>query len=70
MKKNKRVKTPVYKNEQPCWSCRNCINGCNWARDRKPVDGWVAERKPYRGTKTINFTYKITYCPEYINDGK
>ena len=58
---------------QPCWYCKNYINGCSWSRSFIPVEGWTA--KPVKRvygfangeTKVIN-TYKIIKCPEFVSD--
>ncbi len=59
--------------DQPCWTCKNYVDGCSWARkEHLPVEGWDA-------TPTIKYqgytrrgellSYAIHYCPEYVSDG-
>ena len=52
---------------QMCCFCRNCFDGCEWAREFKPVPGWKA-------IPTVTDTgynhnpiksYQILYCPKY-----
>ena len=46
--------------ETLCISCRKaCRQRCNWTRENKPVDGWVAE---YSKTKD---SYCVISCPEF-----
>ena len=54
---------------QPCWTCKNACGGCIWSREFKPVPGWKAEPTiiPGHYGDTQN-SYKITYCPEYLED--
>ena len=56
-------------NTQPCWTCKNYIDGCNWSRDFTPVPGWVAERVLRIEEGEADFGYRIEYCPEYDYDG-
>lgn len=66
MGKHKKKRKPSYQNQQPCWTCKNCINGCSWALFLKPVEGWNAIPTTilgYNGNKLPS--YKILYCPEY-----
>ena len=51
--------------DQPCWTCKNYMNGCSWARSRTPVEGWNAEKRIMRHGKKIMESYKIKHCPEY-----
>jgi len=52
--------------ESLCWTCGKSItNGCSWAREFKPVQGWVARK---RGYATVKGAYDVRYCPEYDND--
>lgn len=48
-----------------CWSCEHSINGCTWARDGIPVEGWDATPSEY-----AKGSYRITFCPEYKAEGK
>lgn len=54
---------------QPCWTCKNYIDGCSWARELKPVSGWVAEKVIRQEEGEIGIGYSIEYCPEYEYDG-
>lgn len=52
--------------ESLCWTCgKSVTNGCSWAREFKPVQGWVARK---RGYATVKGAYDVRYCPEYEND--
>lgn len=60
-----------YLHTQPCWSCKNYVDGCVWARTRtQPVEGWIAEPTAKRDGKRDDIrSYAILYCPEYKPDG-
>lgn len=60
-----------YLHTQPCWSCKNYVDGCVWARTRtQPVEGWIAEPTAKRdGQRDVIRSYAILYCPEYKPDG-
>lgn len=46
-----------------CYLCKNCIDGCAWARELTPVEGWKA-----KATECSQRAdgYKIYYCPEFV----
>lgn len=45
-----------------CWDCENCIGGCSWSKDFKPVEGWKAEAV----TNSDNSdTYFVHECPQF-----
>ena len=49
-----------------CWDCRNATEkDCEWSRDFKPVEGWVAEETFKKGAGTTYIVYK---CPKFIRD--
>lgn len=51
-----------------CEKCSKAFNGCSWARELKPVEGWVATPFEYRTNATDpskEISYKIFYCPEF-----
>ena len=52
--------------DQPCWTCKNYVDGCSWALLRVPVEGWKAKQRviPYAAKRNV-VTYTIEYCPEY-----
>lgn len=56
---------------QPCWHCKNYIDGCSWSRkEHKPVEGWVAKKvRRLQGRNSPFESYEISYCPEFISDG-
>lgn len=45
-----------------CWDCQRAVCGCSWAKQLKPVDGWVAEEN--------KLGYKVLECPLFIEDYK
>ena len=54
---------------QICWMCQNSTGKCSWSRELKPVEGWEAEPTIIRNKDgDIYDSYKITYCPQFIND--
>ena len=60
--KKKRERYRKQSSQQPCWTCKNYVDGCSWSREFKPVHGWDAKKvKREEG----NVGYKILYCPEY-----
>lgn len=62
-----KVYTTVHRTqEQPCWTCWNCFDGCSWSIDFTPVKGWDADEIMKDG----DITYQINYCPEYKSDQK
>ena len=56
---------------QPCWFCKNYVDGCSWSKSKGnvPVEGWIAvpSVKAVDG-HSLN-TFQILYCPEFISDG-
>lgn len=53
--------------EQPCWTCKNYVDGCSWSRSRgnELVKGSIA----YPTIKQGNVhSYQIVFCPEYIEE--
>lgn len=59
--------------DQPCWTCKNYVDGCSWARkEHLPVEGWDATpTTKYQGYTRRGelLSYAIHYCPEYVSDG-
>ena len=55
-----------------CWGCQNACGGCSWSDydERKPVDGWAAERVPIKLNGVWGTTYNVIACPEFIPDEK
>lgn len=52
-------------NESKCWDCKNCLDGCQWAKEKKPIEGWkVKERKYKDGT----VSWCVLDCPEFQAD--
>lgn len=61
------------KKEQLCWICQKACGGCSWSDALIPVKGWDAVkvyRKYNDEDETLNFTYRITSCPQFISDRK
>lgn len=55
-----------------CWGCQNACGGCSWSDydERKPVDGWTAERVQIKLNGVWGTTYNVITCPEFIPDEK
>ena len=66
--RKKRASNTYYSKKQPCWTCKNCYGGCNWSRDFEPVEGWIAEKTFIESNEEYADSYKILYCPEYMED--
>ena len=50
---------------QPCTTCKNCVQGCEWSERYEPVPGWVAE-PTIIGKLSYNISsYRIISCPKY-----
>ena len=59
-------KNKIGKPEQLCWTCLNCVGGCSWSIEFKPVEGWTAV--PDIMTRQVGddiHTYKVYDCPNY-----
>lgn len=56
-----------YRSETICWHCRRAVAAkCSWAREFKPVDGWIAERRERQGYHNARYiSYTVLECPEY-----
>ena len=54
--------------EQPCWSCKNACGKCSWSKNFTPVTGWIAEPSLIKDSEGDIDTYKIIYCPQYLED--
>lgn len=58
--------------KQLCWDCAKATNsGCSWSDDFTPVEGWTArklEGRVYHGGQTIDETYLILDCPEFVRN--
>lgn len=50
-----------------CFNCVNAVNGCSWAREFKPVDGWTAKKTQIGNSSNYNHriidSYYVTECP-------
>ena len=66
--RKKRAANTYFSKNQPCWTCKNCYGKCNWSRDFKPVEGWIAEKTFIESNEEYADSYKILYCPEYKKD--
>ena len=56
-----------------CWNCANAVpnedgtRGCNWSRNKMPVNGWEAELKLLRlNPRTVTDSYVVKKCPEFV----
>lgn len=59
--------------EQPCWTCTKACGGCSWSKNLTPIEGWKAEKvyfNTYRQDTSTDYTYQISYCPEYEKEVK
>lgn len=56
-----------YRSETICWHCRRAVaDKCSWAREFKPVDGWIAERRERQGYHNARYiSYTVLECPEF-----
>lgn len=62
-KERLRIYAPETAANNCCFICKKNIDGCRWARDGEPVEGWKAvenKRKEYDQSG-----YKILFCPEF-----
>ena len=62
----------THEDEQLCWTCKN-TNGdiCPWfAKDAKPVEGWVAKPTLIKYKEEQIPSYHIKECPNYIEERK
>lgn len=57
--------------EQLCWTCKNCSPlKCSWIKDFTPVKDWVAQDSRIKnGRNSYVNSYRIDWCPNYIEDG-
>lgn len=58
-------------NHSLCWDCkRSTEKTCCWASHFVPVEGWVAESRVIKGTKSTPNTvsYRVDSCPEFKRD--
>ena len=55
-----------------CWRCRKATNsGCSWSRDKKPVEGWTATEKNYKGFNgKLVTSYCVIDCPEFEGESR
>lgn len=45
------------------------VGGCSWSSEFNPVEGWRAKPTKIKIQEGMFLkSYKILYCPEYIND--
>lgn len=54
-----------------CWTCRNAVGRCSWAKKGKPVDGWEATETKLvarKGKRTHITSYIVHKCPMYWAD--
>lgn len=62
------IRSKMEENSQPCWRCQNACGGCSWSKNLTPVDGWKAEQVDVKDKEGVIRTYKITFCPQFIQD--
>ena len=67
-RRKKRAANTYYSKNQSCWTCKNACGGCPWSREFKPVDGWEAEKTFIGSNGEHAESYKIIYCPEYMEE--
>lgn len=63
------------KNDTICWFCKNAYCKCDWSKNFKPVENWVAEKTTIINRydeKEIHRTesYIVRECPCYVRDSK
>lgn len=61
----------TYKRPTLCWSCRNAVSGCSWAKTGKPVQGWTATPTKVRALdKKCGYieSFRVEKCPLYVED--
>lgn len=53
-----------------CWNCKNTNgNKCSWfAKNAKPVDGWVAIRNDMVLEKRVVPSYCVLECPNFVEE--
>lgn len=56
-----------------CWFCRNAVpddkgkQGCNWSRNKLPVDGWDAIPTKLKVAAHMTVpSYHVKTCPEFV----
>lgn len=60
----KSVRKPI--TQTKCWHCKNSYtNGCSWAREFKPVEGWKAVPTSI-GYNPTTKSYQVISCPEFV----
>lgn len=54
-----------------CWDCKNYMNGCSWAREGKPVEGWTAipTVKQQHNHDPLH-SFLVLKCPEFEADAE
>ena len=54
-----------------CWDCsRASKNGCPWAAEGKPVDGWRARKTTIRFSGEKTDSYHVWSCPLFDRDSE
>ena len=52
-----------------CWDCHNSItDGCSWAREFKPVEGWEAKSVKKTSQYNDGISYTVYSCPLFVRD--
>ena len=60
-----------YKKQTLCWDCkRSGERSCPWSMYYKPVEGWTAESKVIKGTRSTPdmVSYRVDDCPLFVRD--
>lgn len=57
--------------ETLCWKCARAYpgNGCEWADNFRPVDGWTAEPTLKGGLEPIR-SYRVSECPKFVREAR
>ena len=59
-----------------CWDCANAVpdlegkRGCNWSRNRQPVEGWDAIPQLHSTRTYCYCSYEVVKCPQFVSDVK
>lgn len=60
-----------FKKQTLCWDCQRAVGKtCPWVSKSKPVEGWSAESKIIKGTRSTPdmISYRVDYCPLFVRD--
>ena len=51
---------------QICWICKNAAGKCSWSKCLQPVEGWIAEPNEIKDDEGNFRSYKIIFCPQFM----